>query len=82
MILSANVNPERRGELINVLAKQGHVENFEFEALRADGKHAWLMINARTNVKSKPGDNPFLIDGFVLDITERKKAEEALKKPN
>jgi PAS domain S-box-containing protein len=74
------VNPERRGELINVLAKQGHVENFEFEALRADGKHAWLMINARTNVKSKPGDNPFLIDGFVLDITERKKAEEALKK--
>ncbi|WP_094228803.1 Cache 3/Cache 2 fusion domain-containing protein [Methanolobus psychrotolerans] len=74
------VDQERRGELINFLAKQGHVENFEFAALRADGKHAWLMLNARINVKSKTDDNPFLIDGFVLDITERKKAEEALKK--
>ncbi|WP_319508539.1 Cache 3/Cache 2 fusion domain-containing protein [uncultured Methanolobus sp.] len=72
------VNQERRDELIDVLAKQGHVENFEFEALRADGGHIWLMLNARTNVES--GDNPFLIDGFVLDITERKKAEKALKK--
>lgn len=72
------VNQKRRDELISILAKQGHVENFEFQALRADGEHIWLMLNARTNVES--GDNPFLIDGFVLDITERKKAEEALKK--
>jgi signal transduction histidine kinase len=36
------------------------------------------MINARTNVESE--DAPFLIDGFVLDITERKKAEETLRK--
>lgn len=72
------LNQERRGELINILAKQGHVENFEFEALRADGTHAWLMLNARTNAES--GDDQFLIDGFVLDITERKKTEEALRK--
>jgi PAS domain S-box-containing protein len=72
------VNQERRDELINVLVKMGHVENFEFEALHADGKHIWLMINARTNVKSKLGDNPFLIDGFILDITERKMAEMEL----
>ncbi|WP_406657479.1 Cache 3/Cache 2 fusion domain-containing protein [Methanolobus sp. ZRKC2] len=69
---------QRHDELINVLAKHGHVENFEFEALRADGEHAWLMINARTNVKTEPGDNSFLIDGFILDITERKQAEMAL----
>jgi len=72
------LNQERRGELINILAKQGRVENFEFEALRADGTHAWLMLNARTNAES--GDDQFLIDGFVLDITERKKTEEALRK--
>lgn len=72
------IDQKRRDELINILAKQGHVENFEFEALRADGKHAWLMINARTNIKSKSDDNPFLIDGFILDITERKMAEKEL----
>jgi PAS domain S-box-containing protein len=72
------VNQERRNELINFLAKQSHIENFEFEALRADGEHVWLMLNARTNVET--GDNQFFIDGFVLDITERKKAEETLKK--
>ncbi|WP_340818387.1 LytS/YhcK type 5TM receptor domain-containing protein [Methanolobus sp. WCC4] len=71
------VDRERRKELISILKKQGHVENFEFEILRADGKHIWLMLNARTHIGEN--DGPFLIDGFTLDITERKKAEEALK---
>lgn len=72
------VDPKRRQELINILEEQGHVENFEFEALHADGKHIWLLINARSNVE--PQGDSFLIDGFVLDITKRKQAEEALKK--
>ena len=71
------VDQKRRKELLDILSKQGHVDNFKFEALRADGKHVWLMINARTNVESEDGQ--FLIDGFVIDITKHKKAEEALK---
>ncbi|WP_292467452.1 ATP-binding protein [Methanolobus sp.] len=71
------VDPNCRKELINFLKTKGYVENFEYEALRADGKHIWLLMNARTSDELKGGS--FVINGFILDITERKRVDEALK---
>ncbi|MDG6243519.1 MAG: ATP-binding protein [Methanolobus sp.] len=71
------VDPNRRDELISALKKNGYVKNFEFEALHTDGKHIWLLLNARTSGDTK--DYNFEIDGFVLDITDRKRAEVELQ---
>jgi PAS domain S-box-containing protein len=68
---------ERRKEFLALLKERGQVEGFEYEALRLDGEHRWLSMNARIHGGHNGGD--FLIDGFTSDITERKRAEEALK---
>nr|WP_319508273.1 ATP-binding protein [uncultured Methanolobus sp.] len=70
------VDPNSYKELLNILKTQGHVENFEYEVLRADGKPIWLLINARMSDELK--GNTFMVDGFALDITERKEIEIAL----
>jgi PAS domain S-box-containing protein len=71
------VDPNKYKELLNILKKQGHVENFEYEILLPDGKHIWILINARLGCEAK--EDSFIVDGFVLDITERKRTEDALQ---
>jgi PAS domain S-box-containing protein len=71
------VDPNRRDELIGTLKKSGYVKNFEYEALHADGKHIWLLLNAKVSGNAK--DGIFEIDGFALDITDRKKAQIELQ---
>jgi len=48
----------------------------EFELLRKDGSHIWVEINT---VPLKEAGGKKVVVGFVRDITERKKAEEALR---
>ena len=68
---------ERRQEFVETLQEHGYVQDFESEAVRADGQHIWLSINARKSKQTtKKG---FEIDGFAFDITERKKNEQAIK---
>ncbi len=71
------VDPRRRQEFVDLIKEKGAVENFEYEGKRLDGKHIWLNENAR--VSEKFPDGTFIIDGFSTDITERKRAEEALR---
>ena len=71
------VNPQRREQFLEILQAQGKVENFEYEARRLDGKHIWIEMNAR--IRDKYSDGTFLIDGFALDITDRRRAEKALQ---
>lgn len=68
------VNPERRGQLLQILQEQGFVENFEYEARAKDGRILWLSINARK--VSVEADGSFVLEGFLTDITARKQAEE------
>lgn len=68
------VHAERRDEFIRLLRENGHVENFEYEARTADGRHIWLNMNAR--MESHREDGSLVIEGFTTDITERKRAEE------
>jgi PAS domain S-box-containing protein len=71
------VNPQRREEFKRLIEEQGIVQGFEYEVCRRDGTTMWLSENART-VRDERG-NILFYEGSVVDITERKRAEEALR---
>jgi C4-dicarboxylate-specific signal transduction histidine kinase len=50
------------------------VENFEFEAQTRNRRKIWLSVNARVSQRNEDGS--FLIEGYTVDISPRKKAEE------
>jgi len=75
------VPQEKKDELLNHLLQreQGLQEHYEFPFLRADGAQVWALLRV----------SPVLRDGqhsgclaLVSDITERKHAEEALRRLN
>ncbi len=71
------VRPERRDEFIATLRERGTVRDFEYEANTADGRRIWISMNAR--VTERYPDGSFGIEGFSADITERRRAEDALR---
>jgi len=62
--------------LANILREHSYVDNYEYEVQCPDGRHIWLLINARKSNESD--DGLFTIDGFALDITIRKNAVEQM----
>lgn len=64
---------ENRAEFLSRLTEQGAVENFEYEAVRRDGRHIWVEMDAR--ISRQMEDGTFEIEGFAREITERKQAE-------
>lgn len=72
------VDPEDRAEASRVQDERGSLEGFEFEALRKDSKRIWLSLNRRS-VRNQNGEALYF-EGSVEDITERKLAEDKLKK--
>ncbi|MEY2584842.1 MAG: hypothetical protein QOD80_868 [Verrucomicrobiota bacterium] len=71
------VDPRRREELKRVMQEQGVVNSFEYEAYRKDGSRVWICENARA-VKSPSGEVLYF-EGIFEDVTERKRAEKALR---
>ncbi len=71
------VDPEQRREHIGILNEKGSVKNFETKMYRKDGSIFWAFIDTRT-VRDNAGQ-PLYYEGFLVDITERKEAEEALQ---
>jgi PAS domain S-box-containing protein len=69
-------DPGRRAQFILLMRDQGSVTNFESLIRRQDGKMRWISENAHT-VRDADGQ---LVgyEGTVVDITERKDAEEAV----
>lgn len=72
------VHPERREEFLRLLRENGYVENFEYEARTVNDDIIWLSLNAQISEHCKDGS--FIIDGFATDVTNRKRAEESLRK--
>lgn len=71
-------HPNQRQIFIQALEKgAGKVLGLEYEALRKDGTKIWIRDSARA-VFGKDGNLLFL-EGFIEDITHRKKAEEFLR---
>src|SRR5215210_1073408 len=71
------VVPERRGEIYQLALRDSFVSGFEVEMLRKDGSPVWVSINARA--VPDPGGDIAGYEGTIEDITERKRAEEALR---
>jgi PAS domain S-box-containing protein len=55
------------------MEEQDHVEGFEYELIRRDGKRVWINENAHA-VRDEQGKLLYY-EGTVEDITERKRAE-------
>ncbi len=75
------VDPTRREEFVRLLRMQGVVRNFEYQARKRDGDIIWISMDARLATVDGADGTPSgqIIDGFALDITERKRARLALE---
>ena len=71
------VDPEARTRLLRMLNEKGHVFEFETRFYRKDSTQITVSISIR-NVRGTKGDILYY-EGFMTDITKRKKASEALK---
>jgi PAS domain S-box-containing protein len=69
-------DPQERLNMIDLLKKQGSVENLETRMHQKDGSLHWVSINARS-VLDEQGKMLY-IEGTMRDITRRKEATEAL----
>ena len=67
------VNPERREALIELLKMRGSVDKFEIEEFRKDGTCVSVEVSGTLH------PNQGYIEGFIVDNTERKRAEMALR---
>lgn len=70
------MDPVQYHEFRRAVLSKGQVLNFEAQGRRRDGKPFWFALSAKM---VQPGvDRQRLIEGFVVDITERKRSEEQL----
>jgi len=72
------VEPSRRAEFVRHMAEQGFVSGLESQARTADGRVIWIAESARA-VRGPDGSTLYY-EGSVIDITERKRAEAAVKR--
>jgi diguanylate cyclase (GGDEF)-like protein/PAS domain S-box-containing protein len=70
-------DPRQRIAFLNTLRSNGTVTNFEVRLRRKDGSELWALENA-TFLDSKD-ESGAIIEGTIMDITDRKRAEEAVR---
>lgn len=71
------VEPTQREEFKRRLEENGSIHGFEHESIRKDGSKIWISVNAHA-VRDAAG-NMLYYEGTAQDITERKRAEQALR---
>jgi diguanylate cyclase (GGDEF)-like protein/PAS domain S-box-containing protein len=69
----------QREELIREYEPRGYASDYELMWKKKDGSAIWVQLNAHA-IKSSRGTSYF--EGFVYDVTERKRAEEKLAAAN
>ncbi len=69
-----------RDRLLGRLLKEGHLTNYETVVNHKDGRLVHIIQNVSFQTDSHTGER--LIEGVMIDITERKKAEEELRRFN
>jgi PAS domain S-box-containing protein len=74
------VNPEDRDRLMKQLLELGSVSNFEFQIQRKDGEIRTVLESSFVTWDASGKISAY--QGFVLDITERKLAEEEVRRRN
>jgi len=71
-------SPEERDTFVDLIERNGRVQNFVHQILRKDGEAIWVSTNARA-VKDESGKIIYY-EGTQENITKHKKAEEELRK--
>jgi PAS domain S-box-containing protein len=71
------VEPGRREDFYQLALRDGVVSGFEIQMHRKDGTLVWVSANARAVYDDDGGISVY--EGTLEDITERKRAEEALR---
>lgn len=71
------VNPQQRQELFNLMMNRVDVKNFEVEFYRKEGSRQWVNLSVHP-IFSDSGKIE-CIDVIMLDIDERKRAEEQIR---
>ena len=69
-------DPGRRAEFVRLMQDQDSISNFESSAFRKDGTNIWVSEKARA-IRGERGEILYY-EGFVEDITERKRTAEEL----
>jgi len=72
------VNPEDRERLMKRLLQEEVVSNFEVQLRRKNGDHFWAEINSHVVLDSN--GQVQMIEGTVDDISQRRQAEEELRR--
>lgn len=76
-VLDFYFSDEDRAKFIGELEAQGKVTDYELRLRRKDGSPLWVIANVNIRVPAA-GGSP-IIEGALVNITDRKRAEEALK---
>jgi PAS domain S-box-containing protein len=71
------LNIEKRMNLKHSILKHGHVKDFESEWIKKDGTLIYLRETAHTVIN--PDGSQTFYEGIVNDVTDQKKAEEAMR---
>ena len=70
-------DPSERKDLLDRLLAVGTITAFEIKLKRKDGSPVWVLENM--NVVKSPDERSTQLEGTLIDITERKVAEEKLR---
>jgi PAS domain S-box-containing protein len=71
------VDPTQRQRVLQLLEKFGEISGFEIHMRHRIGKEVWLAVYARSVLG--PDGKVDYYDGFAVDVTEKREAEEALQ---
>lgn len=74
------VDPGRRADFQMLVTQSDQVVDFEAQVYRRDGSKIWVSESAR--LVRDENHQPLYYEGTVSDITQRKTAEEALRRSN
>jgi PAS domain S-box-containing protein len=72
-------NSDERGKAVNILRETGYLKDFECKMRRKDDTIFWAVINGRFNEKQ---DGMSCLEGFIIDITDRKRVEADILRLN
>jgi PAS domain S-box-containing protein len=70
-------DPDARNAYLKELMAQGFISNHQVDAKTKTGEKITVLANA--HLSKDQDDRPLRIEGIIQDITERKRAEEALQ---
>lgn len=71
------LDPKELSNIISIIEKQNVLTFYECQFKRKDARNIWVSLNTRA-VRDND-HNIIYFDGFIEDITERKRAEKALQ---